>query len=104
MRTHQRSLRERLGRGFFIVLGLLGGLALVDAVLMFLVLLLAAIFIDVPAPYVGLLMFIVLPLVAVIGGALAWTGYSVLIDRAPEPEDRPTGFTESAPDSHHVHV
>jgi predicted membrane metal-binding protein len=86
MRNRERSFGKRLGRGLILIGGLLGALAAVDALLLFSVLLLAAIFIDVPNPYIGLVIFLGLPFTAVFGGALAWTAYTVLMDGAPESD------------------
>jgi hypothetical protein len=82
MQNSERPRGKRLWRVTLIVLGLLGGLAVFDAVLLFLVLLLSAIVIAPLSPYIGLLMLVALPLAAIAGGAIAWTAYVLLNDRA----------------------
>jgi hypothetical protein len=89
MRNRERAFGARLRRGVVIVLGVFGGFAAIDAILLFLFLLLWTVFVAMPSPYIGLLMFVALPFIAIIGGALAWTAYTVWNDRAPEsPSDR----------------
>lgn len=85
---------NRFWRVILIVLGLLGGLAVFDAVLLFLVLLLSAIVIAPLSPYIGLLMLVALPLAAIAGSAVAWTAYTLLTDHA----------AGHGPDEHHLPV
>jgi positive regulator of sigma E activity len=94
MRNSDRFRGRRLWRVTLVVLGLLGGLAVFDAVLLFLVLLLSAIVIAPLSPYIGMLMLVALPLAAVAGGAIAWTAYTLLNDRA----------TGRGPDERHLPV
>jgi hypothetical protein len=94
MRNSERPRGKRLWRVTLIVLGLLGGLAVFDAVLLFLVLLLSAIVIAPLSPYIGLLMLVALPLAAIAGGAIAWIAYVLLNDRT----------AGHGPDEHHLPV
>jgi hypothetical protein len=82
MRNSERPRGKRLWRVLLIALGLLGGLAVLDASLLFLVLLLSAIVIAPLSPYIGLLMLVALPLAVIVGGVIAWTAYTLLNDRA----------------------
>ena len=84
MGNRERAFGERFWRTVVIVLAVLGGFAVLDAIILFAVLLLAAVFIAAPSPYIGLLMFVALPLAAIVGGAMAWMAYTVLNDRAQE--------------------
>ena len=84
MRNRERAFGERLWRAVVIGLGVLGGFAAFDAILLFLVLLLSAKFVAAPNPYFGLVMFVALPIAAIVGGAIAWTAYTVSNDRAPK--------------------
>jgi hypothetical protein len=84
MRNRERAFGERLLRAVVIGFGVLGGFAAFDAILLFLVLLLSAKFVAAPNPYIGLVMFVALPIAAIVGGAIAWTAYTVWNDRAPE--------------------
>ena len=84
MRNREPAFGERLRRAVVISLGVLGVFAAFDAILLFVVLLLSAIFVAAPNPYIGLVMFVALPIVAIVGGAIAWTAYTVWNDRAPE--------------------
>ena len=81
MRNRDRSSRRRFGRTLILVIGVLGGFAALDAILLVPILLLA-----VPNPYVGLLTLVALPLVAVGGGALAWTAFTLLTEAAGDVE------------------
>jgi hypothetical protein len=92
MRTHGRSFARRLGRGLLLVTGVMGGLAVVDAVLLF-VFFLVLVPTLVASPYIGLVL-VGLPFVAIVGGALAVIAYVVLSDGAPSPSN----------DDHHVRV
>lgn len=90
MRNRERAFGERLWRAVVIGFGVLGGLAAIDAVLLFSFLVVAAVFFEAPNPYIGLLIFVVCPAVAVFGGAMAWTAYWILKRRAPQSQaDRP---------------
>ena len=60
-------------RTLVVIMGVLGALAVFDAGLLFIVLLLAG-----PSPYVGLLMFVAVPIAMAVGGALVWTAYLLL--------------------------
>lgn len=82
MQNSQRPRGTRLWRLVLVALGLLGGLAVLDAILLFLVLLLSAIVIAPLSPYIGLVMLVALPLAAIAGGAIAWAAYTLLNDRA----------------------
>ena len=82
MGNRERAFGERFWRTVVIVLAVLGGFAVLDAIVLFAVLLLGAVFIATPSPYIGLLMFVALPLAAIVGGAVAWMAYTVVNDRA----------------------
>jgi hypothetical protein len=82
MGNRERAFGERFWRTVVIVLAVLGGFAVLDAIVLFAVLLLAAVFIAAPGPYIGLLMFVALLLAAIVGGAMAWMAYTLLNDRA----------------------
>jgi predicted membrane metal-binding protein len=84
MRHRERAFGERLWRAVVIGLGVLGGFAAFDAILLFFVLLLSATFVAAPNPYLGLVVFVALPIAAIVGGAIAWTAYTVCHDRARE--------------------
>ena len=86
MRNRERFWRTRVGRGLILTFGVAGGMLAFDAILLFLFFLLAALVIAPPNPYVGLLMFVGVPIVVVLGTTLAWTAYRVLKERAPEAE------------------
>jgi hypothetical protein len=82
MRNPDRSLALRLGRGLLFAIGFMAALALIDAVLLFFVLLLAAMFSETSNPYIGIV-FIGLPILALLGAAVAAIAYAVLTERAP---------------------
>jgi hypothetical protein len=82
MRNRVRSIGEHLGRPLIIIIGVLAGMAAVDAVLVFLFLLFSPLFAAVQNPYIGL-MVVALPVVALIGGTVAWAAYLVLQENAP---------------------
>ena len=82
MGNRERAFGERFWRTIVIVLAVLGGFAVLDAIVLFAVLLLAAVFIAAPGPYIGMLMFVALPLAAIVGGVIAWMAYTVLNDPA----------------------
>ena len=82
MRNRERAFGERLWRAVVIAFGVLGGFAAFDAILLFFVLLLSAKFVASPNPYIGLVMFVALPIAAIVGGAIAWTAYTVWNDRS----------------------
>ena len=89
MRNRDRSVVESLGRALLLVVGIIGALAAVDAVVLFVYFLIAGILIEAPGPYAGLLMLVALPGVAAIGAALAWAAYAVLHDvSSPRDEHR----------------
>jgi len=94
MRNGKRSFGTRVGRALIIIVGLLGASAAVDAILLFVCLPFFAIFLGLSNPYLGLLLFVALPFVTILGGAVAWTAYVVLTDRAPTSEAG----------GHHIHV
>ena len=77
MRNGERSVGARLGRALILIAGVVGALAAFDAVLLFLVLLTAAVFGDALNPYIGLLLFVALPIAVIAGGAMAWTAYTI---------------------------
>jgi hypothetical protein len=78
MRNREHSVVAGLGWSLLLVVGVLGAFAAVDAAVLFVYFLIAAILIEAPGPYAGLLMLVVLPGVAAIGVALAWAAYTVL--------------------------
>jgi hypothetical protein len=92
MRNRERAFGERLWRATVVGFGLLGAFAAIDAILFFFFLVGAAIVFEPPSPYIGLLMFVVLPVAAVIGAAVAWTAYQLLTRRT----------LQSPADKHHV--
>lgn len=79
MRNPQRSFVARLGVTAVIVVGVLGALAAVDAVLLFFVLLFTG-----PTPYGGLLLIVAVPTVVLLGTAAAWMAYSVVRRQTPQ--------------------
>lgn len=86
MRTHERSFTARLGQGLLLISGLMGGLALVDAVLLFFFfLVLVPTSAVTPNPYLGFVLFIALPVLAVVGFTLAAMAYIVSSDGEPSP-------------------
>lgn len=80
MGSHTRSIAARVGRALLFVVGVLGAFAVIDAVLLF-VFVLAAMIVWVPNPYMGLVLFVGAPLIAIAGGALAAVAYAVLKER-----------------------
>jgi membrane protein implicated in regulation of membrane protease activity len=68
-----------------ITAGILGGFAAIDAIFLFLFLVGAAFFVGLN-PYIGLVMFVVLPVITVLGGATAWTAYCSLKHRTPRSQ------------------
>ena len=84
MGNRKRSIVARLGRALLFVIGMLGAFAVIDAVLLFFFVL-AAMIVWVPNPYMGLVLFVAAPLIAIAGGALAAIAYAVLKERAPVP-------------------
>lgn len=93
MRTHERSFTGRLGRGLLLISGVMGGLALVDAVLLFFFfLVLVPRSAATPNPYLGFVLFVALPMLAVVGAALAAIAYMVSSDGEPQPSG----------DEHHI--
>jgi hypothetical protein len=93
MRNRERAFGERLWRAVVISLGVLGGFAAFDAILLFFVLLTAT-FIAEFNLYIGLVVFVALPIAAIVGGAIAWTAYTALQDPA----------SASPHDGHHAAV
>ena len=96
MRNHARPRGERFGRAVTIGLGALGALATLDALALFVFLLVAATFGAPLGPYVGILLFVVVPSIMGIGGALAWAGYEAWRER---PEERHTAHEAAAEDA-----
>lgn len=82
MRNPDRSLALRLGRGLLVAIGVVGALTLIDAVILFFVLLLAAMFSETSTPYLGIV-FVGLPILGLLGAATAAIVYAVLRDRVP---------------------
>ena len=76
------SFAVRLGRGLLLAIGIVGALALIDAVVLFFVVLFAAMFSERPGPYVGIV-FVGLPIIALLGAAVAAMVYAVLRGRGP---------------------
>ena len=91
MRDRDRSFLTLVLRALLLAVGVIGGFAAIDAV--FLLLVLAGLFVLAPNPYMGLILFVGLPLVGLAGAALVATAYAVLRDRAP-----------SSRGDHHVRV
>ncbi len=85
MGNHTRSIAIRIGRALLFIIGVLGAFAVIDAALLFFFVL-AAMIVWVPNPYLGLVLFGVAPLIAIVGGGLAAIAYAVLKDRAPVQE------------------
>ncbi len=104
MRNQTRPLGERVGRAIIIGIGAVGALAAFDALLLFFFLLFAALFVAPPSPYIGLVMFIGVPLTVVIGGALAWAGYQAYMERAEDPHANGHPAKDPATNGQHVHV
>jgi hypothetical protein len=93
MRTHEGSFTGRLGQGLWLISGVMGGLALVDAVLLFFFfLVLAPTSAATTNPYIGFVLFVALPVLAVVGATLAAIAYMVSSDAEPPPSG----------DEHHV--
>jgi hypothetical protein len=78
MRNREHAFGERLWRAVVISVGVVGGFVAIDAIIAFFFLVGAAIAFGAPNPYIGLLMFVALPVLGVVGGAVAWTAYCVL--------------------------
>jgi hypothetical protein len=93
MRNRDRSVVVGVGRALLLVAGIIGAFAAVDATFLFVYFLIAGILIEAPGPYTGLLMLVVLPAVAVLGIALAWTAYVMLHDVASPRGDRREAHT-----------
>jgi hypothetical protein len=93
MRNRDRSLVVSVGRASLLVVGIIGAFAAVDATLLFVYFLLAAILIEAPGPYAGLLMLVALPGVAAIGAVVAWTAYAVLHDASSPRDERRVAHT-----------
>jgi hypothetical protein len=93
MRTHERSFTGRLGRGLWLISGVMGGLALLDAVLLFLFfLVLVPTSAATAHPYIGFVLFVALPVLAVVGATLAAIAYMLSSDGESSPSS----------DEHHV--
>ena len=84
MGNRERPIGKRVARALILTVGVLGGLMAVDAVLLFLVLLLAPVFIAPANAYIGLVLFVVVPILAGLGGVLAWSAYALLKERTPD--------------------
>lgn len=82
----ERPLASRLGRTLITVVGVLGAFAVLDALLIFLALLIIPVFGGSQNPYIGLLLVVVLPVAAILGGALAWTAYAILSEQGAPGE------------------
>ena len=78
MRNRERAFSERLWRAVVISVGVLGAFAAVDAIFAFFFLAGVTIAFGTTNPYIGLLMFVALPVIGAVGGAVAWTAYCVL--------------------------
>jgi hypothetical protein len=79
MGNRARTFGERFGRTVVVIVGVLGALAAFDAVLLFVVLLLAG-----PVtPYIGLLMFVAVPSAVALGGTLAWAAFVLVESGTP---------------------
>jgi hypothetical protein len=78
-----------MGRAFLIVMGVVGALAALDAVVLFFIVLVAGY-----TPYGGLLTALALPAVAIGGVVVAWTAVTLLR----------TGADEVQGDDREVHV
>jgi hypothetical protein len=93
MRIHERSFSGRLGRGLLLISGVMGGLALADAVLLFFFfLVLVPRSAATPNPYIGFVLFVALPVLAVVGATLAALAFMVSSDGEQPP----------SADEHHV--
>ena len=93
MRNRDRSVVVSVGRALLLVAGIIGAFAAVDATFLFVYFLIAGILIEAPGPYTGLLLLVVLPAVAVLGIALAWTAYVMLHDVSSPSGDRREAHT-----------
>ena len=69
-------------RFMLLAAGILGAFAAADAFVLVLFFLLAAVFVAAPGPYVAAVVFVALPIIGVAGGAMAWTAYLALNERA----------------------
>ena len=101
MWNHWRPFSNRRCRALMIGVGALGALAALDALALFVFLLFAAIVVAPLGPYVGLLAFVVVPLIVVLGGALALTGYEAWLER---PEDSHTAHEPGEDAAHQAHA
>jgi hypothetical protein len=81
MRKQERPFGSRLGRALLLTVGVLGAFVALDAFLVFGALLLAPLFGGGMNPYVGIVMFVALPLCGFLGASLAWAVYVVLSGR-----------------------
>jgi hypothetical protein len=86
--NRERAFGERLWRAVVITAGILGGFAAIDAIFLFLFLVAAAFFAALN-PYIGVVMFIVLPAIAALGGGTAWAAYCSLKRRRPRSQADP---------------
>jgi hypothetical protein len=86
MRNRERAFGERLWRAVVISLGVLGGFAAIDAIVAFFFLAGLVIVFGAPNPYIGLLMFVALPVIGAVGGAVAWTAYRVVNRHTPDSQ------------------
>jgi hypothetical protein len=87
--NRERAFGERLWRAVVMTAGILGGFAAIDAIFLFLFLVGAAFIFDAPNPYIGLVMFVVLPAITVLGGGSAWAAYCSLRRRPPRSQADP---------------
>ena len=104
MRNRFQPLGKRVGRGVIIGLGAMGALAALDAFALFVFLMFATTFGASLGPYIGLLTFVVAPLIMVIGGVLAWAGYEAWLERGEEPHTAHEPAGEDASDGRHAHA
>lgn len=104
MRNQERSFGERVGRGVIIGIGALGALAAFDALLLFFFLLFAAMLVAPPGPYIGIVMFIAVPLTVAIGSALAWAGYIAYMEPVQERDGDAHRAEGAATNGQHVQV
>ena len=104
MRNRFRPLGKRAGRGVIIGLGAVGALVALDAFALFVFLMFATTFGASLGPYIGLLSFVVAPLIMVMGSALAWAGYEAWLERPEEPHSAHEPAGEDAGDGRHAHA
>jgi hypothetical protein len=87
MRKRQRSIGALIGRALLLVVGVVGGLAALDASVVFVFLAMGALLGHRLNPYIGLFMFIAVPAMIAAGAALAYSAYRLMTSRESAPDE-----------------